>query len=304
MGALESAIQANSDALVRLSEPDLDELLSVMAEAQRDIRKVLASLEKPDGYTAHRLRSTYVQLDKAIREAHAQAGGAMADELHDGVKTVGATAIKGLARMVRAGEKDFPGSTLPLRIDVAAVLAKSERTLLGRYSRLANTYSADLEHDIRRSLMSGILRGESIDQMASRVLRGTGLIRRLQGDPGAQLDAIVDRPFSRMRSRAEMIARTEVVGAYNTVALEGMADLNIEDPGYMKRWDAAADGLVCPMCAEMDNVTIEMDQSFAGDVDAPPLHPRCRCAVVAWRSEWNGDRKQQPKPAIDVDADA
>lgn len=288
MGELEDAIVANRDALVQLSQPDIDELRSVLRAAQRELREKLNAIPKDaDSYDAHKARSVLVQMDRATRDLNRHAAHALDRDLTSGGRRAGNTATAKLARIVKAGEHDYPGSVQPIRIDVAAVLAKSERTFIGRFSRRAGAYGAELERDIRRSLMSGIMRGESIHEMASRVLKGTGLVRHLTGDANAQLDAIAARPFNRMRSVANCIARTEVSNAYNAVQLDQLVEMNKDDPGYLKGWDAATDK-VCPLCMELDGETVPLDSDFPGGYERPPAHPNCRCTTVAWRIEWGG----------------
>jgi len=65
-----------------------------------------------------------------------------------------------------------------------------------------------------------------------------------------------------------------------------MDELEANDPGYFKRWDAAIDGRTCPNCGEYNGLVVGLHDKFPLDLDHPPLHPRCRCAVVVWRKEW------------------
>ena len=52
-----------------------------------------------------------------------------------------------------------------------------------------------------------------------------------------------------------------------------------EKAGVTKvRWEAMPDA--CDLCAEADGVVRDIGEAFPGvDVDAPPSHPNCRCAV-------------------------
>jgi hypothetical protein len=54
---------------------------------------------------------------------------------------------------------------------------------------------------------------------------------------------------------------------------------------YKMRWDSAADRRVCPQCSELDGEIAPIGGTFKG-FGPPPLHPRCRCIVVAWHDSW------------------
>jgi SPP1 gp7 family putative phage head morphogenesis protein len=84
--------------------------------------------------------------------------------------------------------------------------------------------------------------------------------------------------------RAEVIARTET--AFADVAGNMIA---YRESGVVeeKQW-ITGDGC-CVDCKELDEETVPLDQDFEapdGDtVDAPPLHPNCRCDVLPLISE-------------------
>ncbi|MBR0290366.1 MAG: hypothetical protein IJQ82_15445 [Selenomonadaceae bacterium] len=82
------------------------------------------------------------------------------------------------------------------------------------------------------------------------------------------------------RYRAESIVLTENAFAYNRGAHMGVSQ-SIAD-GYMGRcemvWTTAGTNRVCGRCLELkDRVVGHTDES---GVTIPPLHPRCRCAIM------------------------
>jgi HK97 family phage portal protein len=102
------------------------------------------------------------------------------------------------------------------------------------------------------------------------------------------------------RDRAEMIARTETIRSSNAGTQEAWRMAGIS----RKRWYASIDGRQCPWCEQMHNDYgpgtdgISMTQTFVNegtmleagektmtvtytDVYYPPLHPRCRCTILA-----------------------
>ena len=84
--------------------------------------------------------------------------------------------------------------------------------------------------------------------------------------------------ISRMRDvievpewRLNMIARTEMAYAFNTANLKYQAEA-----GYTRfRWEATIDNRTCPICAAKDGEVFDIS-----DVDAPPVHPNCRCILL------------------------
>ena len=96
------------------------------------------------------------------------------------------------------------------------------------------------------------------------------------------------------RYRAESIVLTENAFAYNRGAHMGVSQ-SIAD-GYMGRcemvWTTAGTNRVCGRCLELkDRVVGHTDES---GVTLPPLHPRCRCAIMY--REVGTPRVMQPKP--------
>lgn len=96
------------------------------------------------------------------------------------------------------------------------------------------------------------------------------------------------------RDRAETIVNTELAFAYNRGAHMGVCQSIAR--GYMKRcamvWSTAGTNRVCGRCLELGGTVVGYTDEVA--VQLPPLHPRCRCAII-YREE--GERRAlQPKP--------
>ena len=127
------------------------------------------------------------------------------------------------------------------------------------------TYSIDLADEIntttldklKGSLLEGWQDGESIPDLTNRVR-----------DLYEEFD----------RSRAETIARTESIRASAQGALAEYAASGVVD---RVMWINGPDP--CDDCLELDGKIADLYEDFhsdVGDVDAPPLHPRCVCDVV------------------------
>ena len=91
------------------------------------------------------------------------------------------------------------------------------------------------------------------------------------------------------RYRAETIARTELVTAYhqgNDEAVRQAMEQNLMPP-MKKIWSTSGDDKVCPACSALEGMEIGMDDGFkftsgrrTMEVELPPAHPRCACAVM------------------------
>ena len=77
-------------------------------------------------------------------------------------------------------------------------------------------------------------------------------------------------------NRARMIARTEVVYAYNEASLNTYEEAGLEGVKVDVEWSTAFHN-VCPTCADLQGrvFTIEEARQFH-----PPRHPNCRCALI------------------------
>ena len=74
--------------------------------------------------------------------------------------------------------------------------------------------------------------------------------------------------------RAEMIAQTESVNAYQT----GLKNFAKETGAVSKTWEALAGA--CKVCSPIDGQIVGIDELFGNGSDRPSAHPRCRCGVI------------------------
>ena len=104
---------------------------------------------------------------------------------------------------------------------------------------------------IQEALKQGIARGEDRDAMVDRIRK------------------VINNPV-----RAEMIAQTEAVNAYQS----GLMNFGLETGAKTKTWEALAGA--CKVCAPLDGETVAIAKVFSNGVDTPSAHPRCRCGVI------------------------
>lgn len=121
--------------------------------------------------------------------------------------------------------------------------------------------------EIRRILIKGTEEGWSYDRVAAELRRKWESFR-------------VPMPQAHIRSRAHMIAVTEMGDAYVEGNLIVGRDLHRAGLPMQKRWLDTGDERECPIC--QGNTTegwIPLDDSFSSGHSGPTAHPSCRCDV-------------------------
>lgn len=78
------------------------------------------------------------------------------------------------------------------------------------------------------------------------------------------------------KTRASVLARTEVIAAYSEGQLDAFVLLGETEVGVMAEWLTAGDNVVCPLCAELEGVVMTIEEARG----LIPRHPRCRCAWI------------------------
>ncbi len=145
---------------------------------------------------------------------------------------------------------------------------------------------------VRQAIFRGVIEGRGARDVARSVRSVVGLHERYatavdnfrirlvaQGNPNA--NKLADQYAKRLlKSRAETIARTEMIRASNVGQREAwraaQAEGLIDAEGAEREWIAAPD-VPNDICAQLDGTTVGFDEEF--DIGDPPAHPRCRCAV-------------------------
>ena len=178
----------------------------------------------------------------------------------------------------KAKPANLPGKiVLPEWVTDPAVIDAIERELFV-FAHQINSTSADI---LRRHLVEGMEAGESIHTLANRI-------------------AEIEESWEDGK-RAEMIARTETARAYSVGKVEAWGATGVVT---RKIWHAAGDA--CPFCLAMNGKQVGVAESFFkegdsmkvkwrgqslsmnfgySDVIGPPLHPNCRCVLIAELSE-------------------
>lgn len=290
-----------------LPEPVLRALMPVLAEAEReltrDLRAVLARMDGDATFTAQMLRRALVQVRAGLAKVDLEGG--VRRTLEAGGQAAVRLAQRNLVAEFARFSSLFEGTVEMLPIAQAGLLAEGSRMLIPRFRASAARYgalppAADVMRpagmvwdDLRFQLSLGVVRGETVAQLTQRLVRlggprGRVALRGVAGDQAAHVEDISEGLFRRYRYFAERVVRTEVINAYNVEADAAIAEVAKARPdlNLMRRWNAAADRRVCIVCASLDGKVTGANEPFPDGTDAPPAHPNCRCAVVAWREGW------------------
>lgn len=128
----------------------------------------------------------------------------------------------------------------------------------------------DLTRRIRGELTQSMIRGESTQKAAKRIL-GEGLTN--EG---------IKPVFPTVHARAMAIARTEMSTAANTAHVETYKELAKQLPTLQMRWVSAMCSRTCDRCRSYHNDKTKPGDAFPiSGLSCPPAHPRCLCRVVA-----------------------
>jgi len=153
--------------------------------------------------------------------------------------------------------------------------------------------------------------GIHVDQLARAIRPMTGLSRPqasanwhyyttlIDGGTSPQRAQILSTRYAKRQRtyRSYLIARTEIAYAYNRGAYEAIRQAQTSGllGPVVKVWRTAATERTCPLCRQLEGVSIDMEEEFsyptrldfAGIRRAPPAHPNCMCQV-----EYKIDPKQ------------
>ena len=139
---------------------------------------------------------------------------------------------------------------------------------LARYNiKLLGTVSDRLLEDIKINLQAGILSGRDIGQIALDI---GDVIKPSEKD---KFRFAGKKVFKTAQNRVEVIARTEVMRAYNQGRIHLYRDIKVEKVV----WYTALDERVCRVCGPLNGMEYIRDQ-----IPAIPAHPRCRCTISVY----------------------
>ncbi|MFA7331035.1 MAG: phage minor head protein [Candidatus Delongbacteria bacterium] len=170
---------------------------------------------------------------------------------------LGALKVGGYQALDQAGREALAEAAFSLvPTDALDFLSNYQLQLLGKLTD-------DLVAGIKSAVQVGIAQGEGPAKIARRI---GGIVK--DPDEFRQAGKTV---FRSVQQRAELIARSEVMRAYNQGAVKIEAQVGIT----RVRWLTAGDERTCPDCGPLDGKEYNL-----ADLLSQPLHPACRCTHV------------------------
>lgn len=131
-----------------------------------------------------------------------------------------------------------------------AVLAKHNKS---NYSKTLYEHCSHFSEDLKQNLVVGLIRGENMDRMASRMRKR----------------------LSVSASAARRLVRTETAYIYESATMDAYKECGIEQYEYL----ATLDGRTSEICRELDGKVFDIKDAVPGK-NYPPMHPNCRSTTV------------------------
>lgn len=289
-------------------------LRPAMAAAQLELEHDLKKWMKLLGPNAAQLKYTPAHLHQ-VRLILGVAEGAASGNRRTGYPTIASRAVRSVMGLAEAPQKaaqtlkheleslaghfaDIP----PPQLVHAAALAAGKNLVIDRYPKSAARYAGQVKDDLKLQFGIGLAKGETIGQLTKRIANISTFKTAVDANhPEHAAKAMAAGLARRYENWANRLVRTELVNSYNYTATQGIKKAHEMDDRVVMVWDAANDMRVCPACRDMHGRNI-MPGAKSGffsrvinkGVDYPPLHPYCRCAVVAWMAEWGTEDSEEP----------
>lgn len=177
---------------------------------------------------------------------------------------------------------------------------EAEKWAAERSSSLIKDLTKESRQAVRNVIRETLQTGQDYGKSAQKIKDAVGLNQVQAGAVARYRDGLVSsgvRPATverlvgqyretSLKARAETISRTETISAVNQgqqAYWQQLADEGVIDPERAKKvWVVTPDDRLCPLCEPLAGMIVGIDENFKtelGDIDAPPLHPNCRCAI-------------------------
>lgn len=299
--AVQETLRRHDQEMLQLSERHVRALGPVMVQAQKELGRQLQQWVQrvPDGslrWTAWKYRAAVLQLQSGV--------AALEQSMRTRLTRAGAEAqrlsIDHMVSEVARFSSVFGDQLPPVRVNMAALVAAGEASLVPHYRAAAERYAWGRKNgvwaDLNQRLAVDILKGSSVAETVDRVVehggpRGVVALSGIAGEEDAVIELIPEGLFKRYRWKAETYVRTELASAYGLQSRLAFESFRQALPDLQRRW--CTDGSGCPhICEPMDGQTVAADESFIDgeghvvDHDGG-AHPNCRCRWCAWRPHWD-----------------
>lgn len=222
---------------------DIPEGVARLIEEQE---RILNTLSRKGAIT--RLQGLHASIDNAILKLYDKQQITMYDILKDGYED---GYYRGIFRIQQGLGIGTDFTKVNERAVRQAVLTNHGK---GNFSSRLYGHSKTLSKDLQENLTVGIIRGESVDEMAKRISK--------------RLDVSM--------SNAKRLVRTETAYIHEMATLDGYKEAGITSYRYL----ATLDNRTSAICQGLDQQVFPVEEAVSG-VNFPPMHPNCRSTTEA-----------------------
>ncbi len=209
-----------------------------------------------------------------------------------------------------AANQTKPPIKQQMTVKSPAVLAAAKRLAARLIVQVSGETKAAVREIVQRAVSEGIdprRAARLIREVVGLTRQQAGAVERLAQTMRAAgvKEELVQRRTARyakkqLRRRSILIARTETLTAANRgqkLAWKQAREEGLLGDDFRMVWITTPDDRLCPECAPMDGLTVDLDDTFTQtqrgvlpsqrvpftgpSVETPPLHPGCRCTVGA-----------------------
>lgn len=140
------------------------------------------------------------------------------------------------------------------------------------FSQILYSHCEHFSKDLKENLVTGLIRGENLDRMASRIRQRMGV----------------------SQSAAKRLVRTETAYIYEQATKDAYQECGIEEYEYL----ATLDNRTSEVCQKLDGKHFRVRDALPGK-NYPPMHPNCRSTTVCYFPDEKEKKKQGSRLAKD-----
>jgi hypothetical protein len=171
-------------------------------------------------------------------------------------------------------------------------------------------YTIDDHVSYARSQVTNKLR-EALENDKSRTWFADGSNQLLRNRVGERYRSAANTAITRVVNEAKLTT-FEVVGVTEVgVAVEDMAGAVTVRSNMVRCnaegevvWQTAGDARVCTECMALEGTTMKIEEVRNSPQFQPPIHPNCRCVLVATKMETGGETIEAPQTGPNLRSDS
>jgi len=190
-----------------------------------------------------------VYWERYVQEGFRKGAGRAFDDTRKGARAL-ASGNKGKLDFYRGTQYEFLRSSFGKPETVEKV-----KLLAGRVFTDLKGVTEAMSTQMSRTLTDGLVQGKNPRDIAKDLTKVISSIGK---------------------TRANTIARTEIIRAHAEGQLDALEQLGVEEVGVAVEWSTAGDERVCPECEPLEGVVLKVSEAHG----LLPRHPNCRCSFI------------------------